>query len=79
MSAATVPPRPPLVMLDSRMAWLRAWRKGEAQWMALVFYAEDDGHRRYVVERWVTKDQVAKVDGENYSAVPILRTPVSDD
>ncbi|WP_433237777.1 hypothetical protein ACQPYK_29575 [Streptosporangium sp. CA-135522] len=60
------------------MVWLRAWRKGEVQWLALIFWAEDDGHRRYAVERWVTRDQVAQVDGEDYSHIPVLKTPVSD-
>lgn len=65
-------------MLDSRMAWLRAWRRGESHWMALVFWAEDDGHRRYVVEKWVTADQVAKIPGEDYRHIPVLHAPLDD-
>lgn len=46
--------------------------------MALVFWAEDDGHRRYVVEKWVTADQVAKIPGEDYRHIPVLHAPLDD-
>lgn len=46
--------------------------------MALVFYAEDDGNQRYVVERWALAEEITKIDGENYAHVPRLHTPLSD-
>ncbi|MER7213195.1 hypothetical protein ABT340_39545 [Streptosporangium sp. NPDC000239] len=72
---STVPPRPPLVWYGSRLAWLQVWRRGEVHWMALVFYAENDGNRPYVVERWATADEITKIDGENYTRVPRVISP----
>ncbi|MDP9866403.1 MULTISPECIES: hypothetical protein [Streptosporangium] len=78
MSAAPVPPRSPLVVYGSRAAWLRAWRRGEARWLALIYWDEADGYRRHVAERWVAADDITKIDGEDYSHIPVLHTPVSD-
>ncbi|MEV8639384.1 hypothetical protein AB0395_47805 [Streptosporangium sp. NPDC051023] len=78
MSSPAVPPRPPLVLYGSRMVWLQAWRRGETQWMASIFYAEDDGNRRYVVERWALAEEIIRVPGEDYNHVPRLHTPLSE-
>ncbi|WP_386196727.1 hypothetical protein [Streptosporangium jomthongense] len=55
--------------------WLSAWRRGETMWLALVFWAEEGAEKPYVVERWVTKDDIAKVKGENYTRVPRVISP----
>ncbi|MEV7013300.1 hypothetical protein [Streptosporangium sp. NPDC051022] len=75
---SAVPPRPPLVLYGSRTAWLQAWRRGEYQRLALIFWDASDDYRRYVVERWVPAADIVEIEGENYARVPRLHTPLSD-
>lgn len=60
-------------MFRDRRAWLRARRKSDTgTWLALLFWDAVLGGDSLVREQWVPFADIARVDGEDYSAVPTL-------
>ncbi|MFI6510105.1 hypothetical protein ACIBCT_21075 [Streptosporangium sp. NPDC050855] len=73
MDESSLPPRPPLVVFRDRRAWLRARRKTDTgTWLALIFWDVTVGGEPLVREQWVPFADIARVDGEDYSAVRTL-------
>ncbi|SDH68298.1 hypothetical protein SAMN05421505_12065 [Sinosporangium album] len=81
MPSSDLPPLPPLVAYRHRPAWLRAWWLTDlGVWLADIYWADSRpepdtlDNRMFIVERRVPAEEVARVDGQDYSRVPRRHT-----